>query len=80
MPVGSKIVGVDLEPIRAIPGTVTIVGDITAQKTCQARRFATPSLSRSAPLLSDPQLEMMPSAPRTQEAPRTLTRTPRARH
>lgn len=35
MPVGSKIVGVDLEPIRAIPGVVTIVGDITAQKTRQ---------------------------------------------
>lgn len=80
MPVGSKIVGVDLEPIRAIPGTVTIVGDITAQKTRQARRFATPSSSRSAPLLLDPQLDMMSSSPRTQEAPRTFTKTPHAHH
>lgn len=33
MPVGSLIVGVDLDAIRAIPGCTTLVGDITSQKS-----------------------------------------------
>ena len=33
MPLNSTIIGVDLDPIRKVPGTQSFIGDITTQ-TC----------------------------------------------
>jgi len=62
MPVGSLIVGVDLDAIRAIRGCKTLVGDITTQKTRQVLT-TTPQPVANAVLLHNGTLSRLMTDP-----------------